>query len=119
MSFVFNNASNMARVGIGVAATVIVIYIVRRYEIFGTLPEFSGSDDADSEEDSRLGNLLIDAAKRGSISEVEMLLAAGAQSTFQSAQARKHTRIGLSREHGQSALHWAAIRGLAQTINHF
>ena len=78
---------------------------------FGRRVASAEEDEEAREEEARLGNLLIEAAKRGNVSDVKELLVAGARPTFQSGDIRKHTRIGLSREQGQSALHWAAIRG--------
>mmetsp|Transcript_58475 Transcript_58475/g.165156 ORF Transcript_58475/g.165156 Transcript_58475/m.165156 type:complete len:949 (+) Transcript_58475:45-2891(+) len=57
-----------------------------------------------------LSKELLEAVKNGAHSDVQRLLAAGADVNFQ-AGARKYTRIGLRQEVGETALHWASLRG--------
>eukprot|EP00927_Polykrikos_kofoidii_P034774 TRINITY_DN29425_c0_g1_i1.p1 TRINITY_DN29425_c0_g1~~TRINITY_DN29425_c0_g1_i1.p1 ORF type:complete len:867 (-),score=145.29 TRINITY_DN29425_c0_g1_i1:147-2747(-) len=54
---------------------------------------------------------LLEAVKNGNHCEVERLIAARADVNFQWDGARKYTRIGLRNEVGETALHWAALRG--------
>lgn len=56
------------------------------------------------------GLQLLEAVKNGDRPTVEKLLEAGADANFQ-AGSRKYTRIGLRQEVGETALHWAALRG--------
>jgi len=58
----------------------------------------------------RQSKLLLEAVKNGNGHEVERLIALGVDVNFQ-AGARKYTRIGLRQEVGETALHWAALRG--------
>lgn len=53
---------------------------------------------------------LLDCVKNGDAREVTRLIEAGADVNFQ-AGSRKYTRIGLRQEVGETALHWAALRG--------
>lgn len=57
-----------------------------------------------------LSEQLSTAVKDGNHHEVERLLAAGASVNWSPAK-RKYTRIGLRQEVGESALHWATLRG--------
>jgi len=53
---------------------------------------------------------LLECVKNGDAREVTRLIEAGADVNFQ-AGSRKYTRIGLRQEVGETALHWAALRG--------
>lgn len=62
------------------------------------------------EDTDTLCQALLEAVKNGSHGEVQHLLMAKADANFQ-AGSRKYTRIGLRQEVGETALHWAALRG--------
>ena len=105
-------------VAVALAATGTVAYFAHRAGFLKLSAEREESDDEDDGYDSEdpaeediLGEQLIDAAKRGDLQEVQQRLAEGAIVGYQSKGTRRHTRIGLLREQGQTALHWAAIRG--------
>jgi len=53
---------------------------------------------------------LLESVKNGDHREVHRLIEAGTDVNFQ-AGSRKYTRIGLRQEVGETALHWAALRG--------
>ena len=58
----------------------------------------------------QLSKDLLESVKNGNQQEVQRLLAAGADVNFQPGS-RKYARIGLRQEAGETALHWAALRG--------
>ncbi|CAE8658342.1 unnamed protein product, partial [Polarella glacialis] len=72
----------------------------------------AGQSEAESQEAKvyALSQQLLEAVKCGNHSEVDRTLAEGADANFQ-AGSRKYTRIGLRQEVGETALHWAALRG--------
>ena len=104
-------------VAVALAATGTVAYFAHRAGYLKIGGEAEDDDDVydydsdDPTEEEILGEALIDASKRGDLQEVKRRLAEGALVGYQSKGTRRHTRIGLLREQGQTALHWAAIRG--------
>eukprot|EP00931_Biecheleriopsis_adriatica_P076671 TRINITY_DN50359_c0_g1_i1.p1 TRINITY_DN50359_c0_g1~~TRINITY_DN50359_c0_g1_i1.p1 ORF type:complete len:760 (+),score=180.01 TRINITY_DN50359_c0_g1_i1:287-2566(+) len=71
---------------------------------------YKAAVDPAEEKAAALAQELLEAVKNGDQPGVERLLTAGANPNYQ-AGARKYTRIGLRQEVGETALHWAALRG--------
>lgn len=67
-------------------------------------------DVAQADEEAHIAAALLEAVKNGQLAEVQRLIDGRADVNFQ-AGARKYTRIGLRQEVGETALHWAALRG--------